>query len=183
MNSVTLGPEALQDFLNTALNKIQLAIMRGNAAGELEKVAEQYGIIDLLQESEPYCDFYLNNARKANILVLAIELPNVNDWKLRAKKKYGIPPDRIEFQAVKPNFDYSRLANTSAYSDIIVGPVHHKGVGIGDNSSFLAAVENNPGDYPKVHRMIDSNGALTLSQSAFERCLENTNFIKECLTC
>ena len=46
MNSVTLGPEALQDFLNTALNKIQLAIMRGNAAGELEKVAEQYGIID-----------------------------------------------------------------------------------------------------------------------------------------
>ena len=178
---MTLNSEALQDFINTALNNIHLAIIRGNAAGELEKVAEKYGIFDLLQESEPYCDFYLNNTRKANILVLAIELPNINEWKLRAKKKFGIPEDRIEFQIVKPNFDYSRLANTSVYSDIIVGPVHHKGVGIGDNSSFLAAVANHPEDYPKVHRMQDVNGTLCISQAAFERCLVNTNFIKECI--
>ncbi len=180
VSNVILDSESLETFMYNALNKIQLAIMRGNANGELEEVAKKYGVLDLLQESEPYCDFYKNNPRKACILVLAISLPNIDEWRMRAKKK-GIPSDRIEFRVVKPNFDYSHLANTSAYSDIIVGPVHHKGVGIEENSSFLAAVANHPEDYPKVHRMTDSNGVLTLSQAAFERCLDATNFIKECL--
>lgn len=180
MNSVRLGSEDLQTFLNDVLNKIHLDIIRSNAVDELEKVAEKYNIRDLLEDTLPSCDFYLSNTRRAKILVIAIEFPNLDDWRMRAKKK-GIPNDRIEFQVVKPNFDYSHLANTSAYSDIIVGPVHHKGVGIEDNSSFLAAVANHPEEYPKVHRMVDLNGVLTLSQSAFERCLDATNFLKECL--
>lgn len=176
-----LGHVELQSFLNEVLNKIQLDIIRGNASDELDKVVNKYNLNELFDETIPSCDFYKNNTRRAKILVLAIQLPNVDDWKQRAKKGYNIPNDRIEFVQVKPNFNYGFLANSSAYSDIIVGPVHHKGVGIDDNSSFLAAVEKNPEDYPKVHRMVDSNGELTLSQSAFERCLQKTNFIKECV--
>ncbi len=176
-----LNPEELQAFIEEALNKVQLELIRGNQRGELREVAERYNLIDLLEESTPSCDFYRSNARRAKILVLAIQLPNVDDWKLRAKKKFKIPSDRIEFQAIKPNFDYGHLSYSNAYSDIIVGPVPHKGVGIDDNSSFIAAVGRRPEDYPKVHRMVDSNGELTLSQSAFERCLGATNFIKECI--
>ena len=176
-----LNPEELQAFIEEALNKVHLDLIRGNQRGELREVAERYNLTELLEGSAPSCDFYRNNARRAKILVLAIQLPNVDDWKLRAKKKYRIPPDRIEFQAIKSNFDYGHLAYSNAYSDVIVGPVPHKGVGIDDNSSFLAAVCRHPEDYPKVHRMVDSNGELTLSQSAFERCLGATNFIKECI--
>ena len=175
-----LNSTELQNFINDALNRIHLDLIHANQNDELDKVAMEYGINDLLEEITPSCDFYKANTRRAKILVIAIELPNLADWKMRAKKK-GIPLDRIEFQAVKPNFNYSYLANTNVYSDIIVGPVHHKGVGIEDNSSFLAAVANHPEDYPKVHRMVDSKGTLTLSQSAFERCLANTNFMRECL--
>lgn len=175
-----LGHIELQEFINIVLDKIHLDLIHANAQDELDKIAEKYNIRDLLEESAPSCDFYKTNTRRAKILVIAIELPNLDDWRQRAKKK-GISADRIEFQIVKPNFNYGYLANTSLYSDIIVGPVHHKGVGIEDNSSFLAAVANHPEDYPKVHRMVDSNGVLTLSQSAFERCLEATNFLKECI--
>ena len=175
-----LGHIELQEFINIVLDKIHLDLIHANAQDELDKIAEKYNIRDLLEESAPSCDFYKTNTRRAKILVIAIELPNLDDWRQRAKKK-GISADRIELQIVKPNFNYGYLANTSLYSDIIVGPVHHKGVGIEDNSSFLAAVANHPEDYPKVHRMVDSNGVLTLSQSAFERCLEATNFLKECI--
>lgn len=181
MNNVRLQSEDLQTLLNSVLNQIQLDIIRGNAVDELDKILAKYNLSDMIEDVIPSSDFYRNNTRWAKILVIAIELPNVDKWKLSAKKKFGIPEDRIEFQVIKPNFDYERLRNTDAYSDIIVGPVPHKGVGIGDNSSFLAAVANHPEEYPKVHRMQDGNGTLMISQSAFERCLANTNFIKDCL--
>lgn len=176
-----LGPEELQSFMQEALNRIQLDIIHGNADSELEKVAEKYSLLDLINEGIPSCDFYQTNRRRAKILVLAIQFSNVDDWKRAAKKKYRIPSERIDFVEVKPNYDYGHLAYSNAYSDIIVGPVHHKGVGIDDNSSFLAAVEKHPEAYPKVHRMLDSKGKLSLSQSAFERCLDATNFINECI--
>lgn len=175
-----LGYIELQDFINAVLNKIQLDIIRANAQDELEKIATHYNLQDLLEDTIPSCDFYKSNTRRAKILVIAINLPNIDEWRLRAKKK-GIPPDRIEFQIVKPNFNYAYLRSTNVYCDIIVGPVHHKGVGIKKNNSFLAAVEKHPEDFPKVHRMVDSTGELTLSQSAFEKCLDASNFLKECL--
>ena len=176
-----LGSEEFQSFMQEALNRIQLDIIHGNADSELEKVAEKYSLLDLLNEEIPSCDFYQTNRRRAKILVLAIQFSNVDDWKRLAKKKYHIPSDRIDFVEIKPNYDYGHLAYSNAYSDIIVGPVPHKGVGIDDNSSFLAAVECHPERYPKVHRMVDANGTLTLSQSAFEKRLGESNFIKECL--
>ena len=180
-NDMRLSPEELQSFIDEALNKIQLDLIRGNGRGELREAAEKYNLLALLDGSIPSCDFYKSNVRRAKILVLAIQMPNVDDWKLRAKKKYGIPSDRIEFLSIKSNFNFAHLKYTNAYSDIIVGPVPHKGVGIDDNSSFLAAAERHPEDYPKVHRMTDSSGELTLSQSAFERCLDASNFIRECV--
>ena len=181
MNSVRLHPEELDTLINDILNKIQLDLIRGNAQDELDKVLAKYGLSELYESVSPSCDFYKNNIRGTKILVLACELPNVDKWKLTAKKKFNIPQDRIEFQVIKNNYDYGKLRNTSAYSDIIVGPIPHKGVGIGDNSSFLAEVENHREEYPKVHRMQDGNGTLMISQSAFEKCLANTNFVSECL--
>ena len=176
-----LQPDDLQTLLYSILNKIQLDIIRGNAEDELENILSKYNLSEMIEDVVPSSDFYRNNIRWTKILVIAFDFPNVDRWKLAAKKKYGIPEDRIEFQAIKSNFDYERLRNTDAYSDIIVGPVPHKGVGIGDNSSFLAAVANHPEEYPKIHRMQDGTGTLIISQSAFERCLANTNFVKECL--
>lgn len=176
-----LHPEELDTLINEVLNKIQLELIRGNAQDELDKVLTKYGLSELFESVSPSCDFYKTNIRGTKILVLAVEFPNVDRWKLTAKKKFNISQDRIEFQVIKNNFDYGKLRNTSAYSDIIVGPVPHKGVGIGDNSSFLAEVERHREEYPKVHRMQDGTGTLMWSQAAFERCLANTNFVNECL--
>ncbi len=176
-----LNSEQLQSLINEVLNKIQLDLIRGNAQDDLESVLSKYGISQFIEEITPNCEFYRNNPRGAKILVLAVFLNKIDEWKMRAKKRFGIDPDKIDFVELKSNFNFERLRNSDVYSDIIVGPIPHKGVGIGDNSSFLAAVANHPEEYPKVHRMQDGNGNLVISQSAFERCLQNSNFVRECI--
>ena len=137
-----LDSDSLDRLINDVLTKIQLDIIKKNSSDELELVLEKYGLSEMMQDVIPTSDLYQNNIRNAKILVIAFNFPNEDKLRLTAKKKFGIPPDRIEFQAIKSNFNYERLRYTDAYSDIIVGPVPHKGVGIGDNSSFLAAVAN-----------------------------------------
>ncbi len=172
-----LNAEQLQNLINEIFNKIQLEIFHGNASDELDEVLKRYNLSSFVEEVIPTCEFYKNNPRSAKILILSAIVPPMDKWRLNAKKKFGIDGDRIEFQEVKQNFDFGRLRNTSAYSDIFVGPLPHKGVGIGDNTSFLAAATNHPEEFPRVHRMQDSNGTLIASQSAFERCLEKSNFV------
>ena len=175
-----LNHENFTELQNAILDRIHLELIRSNANDELEKVLEKYNLNSFYEASIPCCDFYRSNTKRAKILVIAIEIPNIDEWRLRAKK-LGVPNDRIEFMAIKSNFDYSFLRNSIAYSDVIVGPVPHKGVGIGDNTSFLTAAEHHPEEFPKVHKMQDGNGHLILSQSAFIKCLNDTNYVRECI--
>lgn len=176
---MALSSEQLTKFVDEALYRIELQLTRANANNELSELAEKLGLSDLLGEVIPHCDFYDRNRSK--ILVLAFNLPNRDEWSFKAKKTYKIQPNRIEFVEYSSNFNYASLEYTDKYSDIFVGPIPHKGVGIGDASSFLAAVEHNPEKYPKVQRMTDSSGDLKATQSSFMKCLENSNFVKECI--
>lgn len=178
---MALNQEQLDSFINESLNRIQLAIIRANATGELNNLAEKYGLSDLLGEAIPSFEYF--DKFRAKILVLAFQFHDVDDWKVRAKKAFGIQANRIEFVEYKANFNYAKLRCSSAYSDIFVGPIPHKGVGIGDASSFLADAENHPEDYPKIHRMTDSGGDLKATLSSFMKCLQNSNFVKECTAC
>lgn len=175
---MALAPEQLNEFIDNAVLKITKQIRQANAFNELDGLAEKYGLSSLLSDVIPCCDFFDRNRSK--ILVLAFALPNKDEWALRAKKAYPNTANRIEFVEYDKSFNYETLRNTDKYSDIFVGPIPHKGVGIGDASSFLAAVDNNPGEYPKVHRMTDSNGTLKVSLNSFMNCLNNSNFVKEC---
>ena len=176
---MALTSEQLTSFLDNAVLRISKQIRQANAYGELNNLAEKLGLSDLLEEVIPCCDFYDRNRSK--ILVLAFAFPNKDEWLMRAKKAYPSTQNRIEFVEYTSNFNYESLRYTDKYSDIFVGPIPHKGVGIGDESSFLAAVANNPAEYPKVHRMTDSNGTLKISLNSFMKCLEESNFVKECL--
>lgn len=176
---MALTTEQLNEFIDNAILKITRQIRQANAYGELDQYASKLGISDLLSDVVPCCDFFDRNRSK--ILVLAFVFPNKDEWLQRAKKKYEKTKNRIEFVEYTSNFNYGSLRNTDKYSDIFVGPVPHKGVGIGDASSFLAAVENNPGEYPKVQRMTDSTGTLKISLNSFMNCLDESNFVRECL--
>ena len=65
-------------------------------------------------------------------------------------KKMGINKDQIEFgpdYVRMHNFDYSQLRNNFAYSDVLVGPIPHKGKNIDGYSSFLAMAKDNPSEF------------------------------------
>ena len=113
--------------------------------------------------------------RDAKILVLGA-LSCSKDDLLKKAKSLGIRKGQIEFgpDYVKMhNFNYEKLRNNSAYSDILVGPVPHKGKGIDSYSSFIAMVESNPEEFPNIIKL-DSSNELKITKNTFEKALVKT---------
>ena len=113
--------------------------------------------------------------RDAKILVLGALSCNKNDL-LKKAKCLGIRKDQIEFgpdYMQLHNFNYEKLRNNSAYSDILVGPVPHKGKGIDGYSSFIAMVESNPEEFPNIIKL-DSSNELKITKNTFEKALVKT---------
>lgn len=113
--------------------------------------------------------------RDAKILVLGALSCNKNAL-LKKAKCLGIRKDQIEFgpdYMQLHNFNYEKLRNNSAYSDILVGPVPHKGKGIDGYSSFIAMVESNPEEFPNIIKL-DSSNELKITKNTFEKALVKT---------
>lgn len=110
--------------------------------------------------------------RDAKILVLGALSCNKDDL-LKKAKSLGIRKDQIEFgpdYVQMHNFNYEKLRNNSTYSDILVGPVPHKGKGIDGYSSFLAMVQSNPKEFPNIIKL-DSSNDLKITKSSFSKAL------------
>jgi hypothetical protein len=173
---VPLDSEEINDLVDTLTMYVRNELFKANARNELEKAIDKFGLREKYEGEKPsYC--YVDST-SARILVLAFSFHSVDDLK-KAAKYYGIDPQRIDFQEFKSSFNYGTLEYSARYSDVIIGPVPHKGVNIGDASSFLAAVEAHPENYPKVQRMTDSSGNLKVSKHGFEECLMKTKFYSD----
>lgn len=175
MNSKILNSDQLTDVLDKLIDKLQTEIFQANAVGNVYEVFKRLGYDYLITDSVPSYSYV--DVRHSKILVLAYQLDQDN-LKMAAKK-LGIDPSKIDFFEYKSNFDFAKLRYSSKYSDVLVGPIPHKGVNIGDASSFLASYEKAPEEYPKIQRLEDSNGNLKVTKTSFVERLKSTKYFLE----
>lgn len=102
---------------------------------------------------------------------LSIDKKDVNN----VFNKLNICPKSVEFVSYKEAvcFNYIKLKNSKKYSDIIVGPLPHKGNDIGEYSSIITMLERDQ-SFPNVIRATTSN-ELKLTKNSLINSLLKTN--------
>ena len=87
----------------------------------LDFVLKKYGFIDKVEH-------YYYDRNNSKIIVLGDSRVSKDDL-MNCAKGYGFSSDQIEFvfeYDKLTNFDFSKFRNNVTYSDILVGPMHHK---------------------------------------------------------
>lgn len=159
-----LNINELQELIEKALEKVQSEIIIANRCGYLDEVLKKYG----LYEEE----YFPCEKRIAKILVIGQSSVSKDDL-LRKIKKYGLKEDRFEFVLdydAAQNYNMEHLRFNNKYSDIFVGPMPHKTTGMGDCSSIITKIENNPSEYPKLGKMMNGS-ELKITKQSFEKVL------------
>lgn len=159
------------------VNYFKKELIKANQQNELEEFLSRHDFDEILDE--PSCDFnYLTNINRAKIAIISYKIKNKKDIKLFLKKNYKIPEDRIEFIETNNGFNINSIQYTNKFSDLLIGPVPHKLEGV-SSSSLIAEIENNSYMYPKMQKIVDSNGVLSLSISAIGKLIKKTNFYND----
>lgn len=86
-------------------------------------------------------------------------------------KSLGINKKRLEhisFDDIN-NYDITRLEYSDIYRLILLGPVPHSAKGMGDQTSVIISLENNP-NITKVKRLISGN-KLKITKQSVKQCL------------
>lgn len=151
--------------------KIAKELELANKNDEMDEVLDKYGVVLEEEERMPI------NTRTHRILVIGELAGNKKDYQMAAKKM-DIDPDNIEFMDYEESkrIDARRLEYSNDYSDIIYGPTPHKISEMGDTSSLLALIEQNPMRYPRLIRSKtnSTDGRLKISVSGFKDYLKKT---------
>ena len=159
--------------------KIAKELEMANKNDEMDDLLDKYGIILEEDERMPI------NTRTYRILVIGELAGSKKDYQAAAKY-VGINPDNIEFMDYNESkrIDARRLEFSNVYSDIIYGPTPHKVGEMGDTSSLLALIEQNPMRYPRLIRSNanSTDGRLKISISGFKDYLKRTFYYETLLT-
>ncbi len=132
--------------------------------------------IELDQTNNPA---YASYNRRAKILVLGALAGKKKDYILCAKR-LGVDEQNLEFYDYEEmkTFNTEKLRYSSAVSDIICGPMPHKVAGIGDYSSFITLLKDNPSEYPKVY-LATANESIKLTINNFTQGLLQTRYMEK----
>jgi len=142
-------------------------LTQAQSFGELNSIIHRVGYEDLLVES----DYWLDTLPYGKVLVMGDLSMKINELQ-GCFKSYGIDKKRIvhiSFEEVK-NYDISRLEYSDVYRLILVGPVPHSAKGMGNESSVITSLENNP-NITKVKRLMSGN-ELKISKESLKKSLE-----------
>ena len=171
--SIRVNKYTPEELIHILYGKIVSEVNKAFNENKVDDLIKKYG----LEETEEYCYF---NVSTSKILVLG-DLACDKNILLGKAKSLGIEKNQIEFgpdYSKMTNFDFSKLRNSMEYSDVLVGPIPHKGKNIGDFSSFLAMAENLKSEFPKIIRLEDSNG-LKVTKSSFSKGIQETRLYNE----
>ena len=109
--------------------------------------------------------------KRGKIVVLGQSSVSKSDLLVSAGKM-GFDKSRFEFHLgyeEMKSFNVRKYQYQFSYAAVLAGPMPHSGVGKGDYSSVLTAMENGEG-YPIVVRMGENE--LKISKSGFQRTLQ-----------
>lgn len=142
-------------------------LTQAESLSEFNAIIHRVGYEDLLVES----DYWLDTLPYGKVLVMG-DLSMKIDKLYGCFKSYGIDKKRvvhISFEEVK-NYDISRLEYSDVYRLILVGPVPHSAKGMGDESSVITSLENNP-NITKVKRLM-SGDELKICNESLKKVLD-----------
>ena len=159
---------SLTEILEQIYIKISREITNAYYNNEINDIMVKY---DLLK-TEDNINYYNKNAK---ILVLGALSCNKDDL-IKKAKNLGITKEQIEFgpdYLRMHNYNYEKLRNNTSYTDILVGPIPHKGKGIEEYSSFLAMTKTKPEEFPNIIELDSSNG-LKITKNTFEKAIKSS---------
>lgn len=139
-------------------------------SNRLNEFLNLVGLSYLLEPENGYQTF-----KRGKILIIGGSCVKEKDV-MRAVKASGIDKKRIElcldYKKAK-NYDFHHIQYNTSYSLILAGPMPHSGVGKGEYSSKLTAVEAEEG-YPPVIRLGSSGLKITKSEieKKIQYCLD-----------
>ena len=163
-----LNTEELKELVERVNNKIVSELQIANRSGSLVEYLRSIDCSEMYVSNQIY-------SKDAKILVFGASEIEESEMKNIAKE-FGIKPSALEFETdYKKNkhFDFSKLKDNPGYSDVIFGPIAHKGKNIGDNSSAIAMMENNPNHFPNIIRACSSN-ELKITRNSFRNAIQKT---------
>lgn len=162
----------IADLRAKIIRKINAEIALALKNGTIDELLEKYGV-----ESEEII-YQTGVTKRSKILVLGQLSGKVKDYQMAAKK-LGVKEENLEFidyDGAK-HLNVERLRYSYKYSDIICGPIPHKVEGMGNASSFIAEMEKNPAEYPKLIKA-KANESLKFSVSGFKECILKTRYFE-----
>lgn len=163
----------LSELSEKIYQKVLKEVVEASYNNRINEVLLKYG----LQDEIEYSYYDINNSK---ILVVGDSRVNKNDL-IGIAKSIGIRENRLEFELDYTrlhNYDFGNLRNSMTYSDVLVGPLPHRVEGIDGYSSFLAMVEANPEDFPKIIRLESAN-ELKITKESFKNGLLNTRLFND----
>ncbi len=149
---------------------------------ELDRAIRKHTVDEFMNK---YCIVYEDEwvpleKNRARILVLGALAGNVRDY-VAIAKDLNVPKDSIDFINDYDDLkrvDISKFRNSSVYTDIIFGPVPHKMTGMGDTSSLLADMKNNPSEYPRIIEA-RANDKLKITKTNFEAAIRMSRYYEK----
>ena len=162
---MALEYKELEPILNAVRSKIFLA----NQEGTLPELLSKLGLSHLLSPTD---DYGVQNNARGEIIVIGDSSTNVNTLCSIAFQK-GISKNRLKFV----DYDEVKSVNCSKWKEsysvavILCGPLPHKGKGMGDSSSLIQSLKDNPGPTP-VRDLRESSGELKISKTSFGKMLD-----------
>ena len=156
--------KASQVFRNMLLNAID--------SDSLNDFLNKLGI-ELDETSNPA---YASYNRRTKILVLGALAGKKKDY-ISWAKRLGVDEQNLEFRDYEEmkTFNTEKLRYSSAVSDIICGPMPHKVARMGDYSSFITLLKDNPSEYPKVY-LATANESIKLTINNFKLGILQTRY-------
>ncbi|WP_322154752.1 hypothetical protein [Paratractidigestivibacter sp.] len=166
-----LTAQELSDLCDEMMGRMGLELLptitRANRMGDLPELLESLGMGDLLGTPEDDPSVFMGK-------VIVLGDSAVREDKLRSIiRKKGMDPDRFEFHLEYDrlkHFDFGKIRGSMGYVAILAGPMPHSTPGKVDASSFVAQVENNPGQYPPMFRM-GAGHELKITNNSFKNAL------------
>lgn len=134
----------------------------------IQEIVKKY---DISFEEEPIPV----SKRTFKVLVFGALAGRLKDY-IKTAHKLHIEEENLEFVSDYDSlkrYDTVKLEYSSTYSDIILGPILHKTVNMGDVSSLRAKINKSPSMFPKLIEA-SANGELKLSISSFKNALQKT---------
>lgn len=161
------------------ISEIKQRIIR-KITSEVDKAIEEGTLEELLDRYDIYYEDDIAipvNTRTMKILVFGALAGKKKDYQ-GILHKLKIDENNVEFidnYSELKRYPVDKLRYSNIFSDLLIGPIPHSQVNMGDTSSLLATIKSHPSEYPRLH-VLEANNELKITKTNFEKAICTTRY-------